>query len=144
MENRVVQAHGANIGASCATCFKPQSREELEKGIESGKIVKCTEQECKGFVKPNITFFGEQMPKKFIWGTDRIRNRKRAIVCFTEEEKNKPLFEDGGCDLMIIIGTALAVFPFNSTVFEAGKGTPTVLMNMENLEQNNFDFEDLY
>ena len=84
------------------------------------------------------------MPKKFIWGTNRIRNKKRAIVCFTEEDKKKLLFEDGGCDLMIIIGTALAVFPFNSCVYEAEKGTPTVLINMENLENNDFDFEDLY
>ena len=43
---------------------------------------------------------------------------------------------------MIIIGTALTVPPFNSTVFAANKGTPIVLMNMTNLKEHGFDFED--
>ena len=49
------------------------------------------------------------------------------------ELEPKPLFEDGGCDLMLIIGTALAVFPFCATPVQADKSCPKVLINMENL-----------
>ncbi len=31
---------------------------------------------CNGPVKPCITFFGESLPEKYIWGWDRIRNKK--------------------------------------------------------------------
>lgn len=58
-------------------------------------------------------------------------------------EPPAPLYEHGGCDLMIVIGTALAVFPFNSVIYEANKTCPKVLINLENLEHNHFDFDDL-
>ena len=59
------------------------------------------------------------------------------------DEPPKPLFEHGGCDLMIVMGTALAVFPFNSIVHDAEKTCPRVLINLENLEHNHFDFDNL-
>jgi len=56
-------------------------------------------------VKPNITFFGEKMPKRFHEGWDIIENEK--------DWKTKEIIsEDYGCDLMIVIGTGLAVWPF--------------------------------
>ena len=50
---------------------------------------------CRGPVKPEITFFGESLPKKFMEVYERI---------------------DSECDLLIVIGTALAVNPFASIV----------------------------
>ena len=61
-------------------------------------------------------FFGEPLPEKFHWGWDRIRNTPMFYIGL---EEPKPLFEDGGCDLMIVIGTALVVFPFSGTVSQA-------------------------
>lgn len=52
-------------------------------------------------------------------------------------------FLDGGCDLMIIIGTSLTLKPFNRTVEKAKKGCPKVLINLENTDFSGFDFEDL-
>jgi hypothetical protein len=43
---------------------------------------------------------------------------------------------------MIVIGTALAVFPFANTVNQCDKECPKVLINMENNENNGFDFEN--
>lgn len=59
-----------------------------------------------------------------------------------ENEDNE---EDGGCDLMIVIGTALAVSPFNSTVGKIKDRTPCVLFNMECEvpKENGYDFEDM-
>jgi hypothetical protein len=49
-----------------------------------------------------------------MWGWKRIGNKKFWPLT---EEDHLPLYKDGGCDLMIIIGTGLAVFPFASTIF---------------------------
>lgn len=86
-----------------------------------------------------ITFFGQALPKKFQWGQDRIRNVRSGA---SSKEGEPPLFEDGGCDLMIVIGTALAVMPFNMAVYAADIECPKVLINLENTNENGFDFED--
>lgn len=104
-----------------------------EEGNEDAEI-------CNGPVKPNITFFGEPLPKKYEWGCDRIRNR--ALYDFAEPPT--PLFDDGGCDLMLIMGTSMAVHPFCATIMETSRKTPKVLINMENTRLNAYDFDDLY
>lgn len=170
---KLVQAHGANIGASCSRCKKAYDREKLDEYIDRQEIYYCdgdyewteTEYEkaedgmpiidkdgqwvvksekkfkepCKGPIKPNIVFFGEKMPDSFHAGWDLIRNKE-----FWHKESNPPpLFEHGGCDLMIIIGTAMAVFPFSATISQVEKDCPKVLINLENIAENGFDFEDI-
>lgn len=60
---------------------------------------------CNGPVKSNITFFGEKMPSRFHWGWDVINNTKWG-------SGDEPIDESYGCDLMIVMGTGLAVWPF--------------------------------
>lgn len=66
--------------------------------------------ECKGYIKPNITFFGEQLPEKF-------HNLKTSD------------FED--CDGLIVIGTSLGVEPFCSLIDRVGPNVPRLLINRE-------------
>lgn len=117
----------------------PNSYKYAENGDFLIKSKTTKTELCNGPIKPNIVFFGESMDPSFSKGCDLIRNRPM----FVGKAEAKPLFEHGGCDLMLIIGTALAVFPFNSTAHEPAKDCPKVLINLENLEHNNFDFEDL-
>ena len=108
METKVVQAHGANRGATCSKCGKKQDRKELERNISAGTVMYCCNKGCGGPVKPNITFFGEDLPPKFHKAAEDISN-------------------EGEVDLNIVIGTALAVGPFNTTVdrcYKGGKETP--------------------
>ena len=44
---------------------------------------------------------------------------------------------------MIVIGTALAVSPFNQSVNKIKDKCPCILFNMENTKEHGFDFEDL-
>lgn len=88
----MVQAHGANFGAVCAKCLKDCDRAELEKSVTAGQVFYCPN--CGGPVKPEITFFGENLPEKFMTAMDNL-------------EKT---------DLLIVIGTSLAVSPFNMCV----------------------------
>jgi len=81
----------------------------------------CDKEDCEGPVKPEITFFGEGLPEKFM----------------TALEKNF----GGKTDLLIVIGTSLAVGPFNMTVDIVGD-CPKVLINMENTDSSGYDFDD--
>ncbi|CAG9836290.1 unnamed protein product [Diabrotica balteata] len=86
-------------------------QEEEEKQIEiifKDQIPSC--EKCSGVVKPDIIFFGEVLPSKFYNG---IR---------TDYSK---------CDLLIIIGTSLAVQPFASLVDRVENHVPRILINRE-------------
>jgi NAD+-dependent protein deacetylase sirtuin 2 len=97
--------------------------------------LRVEDQICDGPVKPEITFFGEKLPDRFWYGWDRITNKEWGGL------NDTPLYEDGGCDLMIVIGTGLAVYPFQMTVLKPDKECPQVLINLENTEE--FDYDDI-
>ena len=78
---------------------------------------------CYGPVKPNVVFFGEPLPPNFLPSLESIKDKK--------------------CDLMIILGTSLAVAPFNKVVSMPHQDVPRVLINLENTDQTGFDFDDL-
>lgn len=80
-------------------------------------------KECGGPVKPDIVFFGEGLPP-----------------CFTS------LFGtiSNNCDLMIVMGTGLAVGPFNQMVTTVKDECPKVLINLENTDYSGFDFVSKY
>ena len=92
--DQICQAHGANFGAVCSVCKAQQDRETLVKGIRAETVVRCNKDGCEGPVKPEIVFFGEDLPDNF------------SEACEIAS----------GADLLIVIGTALAVSPFNSIV----------------------------
>ena len=64
---------------------------------------------CKGLVKPDIVFFGEQLPHSFL--------------------VNRGL--PAQADLVIIMGTSLMVQPFASLPSVVSEGVPRVLINLE-------------
>jgi NAD+-dependent protein deacetylase SIR2 len=119
--SEVVQAHGANFGATCSKCGKAQDRNKLIDGIKSETVVYCASG-CGGPVKPDITFFGEGLPGKFFAALNEI----------VEDEP----------DLLIVIGTALAVSPFNTIVDLIPDNVPKVLINLENTKNSGYDFDE--
>ena len=84
----------------------------------------CTNENCeKGPIKPDIVFFGESLPSEF--------HMKMMNL-----QVEKP-------DLMLIMGTALAVAPFNMMPYFVGESVPKVLFNMENTNKTSaYDFCD--
>lgn len=116
----ICQAHGANFGAYCAKCRKPQSQDTLRRHIKEEKVLYCDDEDCKGPVKPDITFFGEGLPASFFEAAEIVHE----------------------ADLLIVIGTALAVGPFNSVVDMISDKVPKVLINMENTAYSGYEFDD--
>ena len=74
------------------------------------QIPRCTIAKCKGVVKPDIVFFGENLPERF-------------FKCVREDFKQ--------CDLLIVLGTSLVVQPFASLIDRVGPHCPRLLINME-------------
>ncbi|KAK8894822.1 hypothetical protein M9Y10_023260 [Tritrichomonas musculus] len=118
-EERLCEAHGHFRSAHCTQCKSEASIEEVNKSIDEKKPFKCTQ--CGGYVKPDIVFYGENLPERF----------------FTLSEKD---FQKDSCQLLITIGTSLKVYPFASLASYSSKGVPRFLINNE--EAGDFSFSN--
>lgn len=88
-EDRVIQLHGNMQWVKCLTCGARHRYEEVERWLEAGvEVPDCVQ--CGGILKPEGVFFGEPMPVR---ETTEAEKRSRA------------------CDLCIVIGSSLVVYP---------------------------------
>lgn len=62
-EERIVEAHGSFATASCVECRKKADMEMLKHKVASAEVACC--EDCGGYIKPDITFFGESLPSRF-------------------------------------------------------------------------------
>ena len=108
-DDKLVEAHGSFHGARCVQCSADQDMQLVKESILTGSVPKCTV--CnKGYVKPNIVFFGEALPTKF---------QKKSAV------------DMPACRLLIILGTSLKVHPFAGLVEQVQDSCPRLLLNRE-------------
>jgi len=107
-QNKLVEAHGSFHTGTCLKCKKEYSQLWMKDQIFTDKIPTC--ESCGGVVKPNIIFFGENLPGRF-------------FNCVREDFKK--------CDLLIIMGTSLQVQPFASLVERVSDDCPRVLINRD-------------
>ncbi|WKX93633.1 hypothetical protein Q1695_011135 [Nippostrongylus brasiliensis] len=109
-EDKVVTAHGSHRTSTCTRCGKKFDLKWLEDRLRDKNCLVPRCDKCEGVVKPDITFFGENLPKRFF---------QCAISDFPK------------CDLLIIMGTSLVVQPFASMVNEVSDEVPRLLINKE-------------
>ncbi|CAF1333058.1 unnamed protein product [Rotaria sp. Silwood1] len=105
---KIVEAHGTFFTAHCLDCQAEYSLEHVKEIIFKDEIPYCNA--CKGIIKPDIVFFGESLPERF-------------AECVKSDFSK--------CDFLIIIGTSLAVAPFNNLISYVDKNCPRLLINME-------------
>jgi len=106
---RLIQAHGTLDSQRCTTCNAKLDDRKMKQAVVSGEVPICEKRGCKGFVKPDVVFFGETLPLKF-W-------------------LNLPFLKRA--DLLIILGTSLAVPPFAFIADRVPKSCPRVVINKE-------------
>eukprot|EP01117_Protostelium_nocturnum_P011420 TRINITY_DN4143_c0_g2_i2.p1 TRINITY_DN4143_c0_g2~~TRINITY_DN4143_c0_g2_i2.p1 ORF type:complete len:435 (-),score=123.94 TRINITY_DN4143_c0_g2_i2:130-1434(-) len=106
----LIEAHGSFGTSRCIKCKSEVDKEWLREKIFGDEIPKCQNKSCDGLVKPDIVFFGEDLPKRFF---------SQAILDFPK------------CDLLLVMGTSLQVYPFAGLVEKVGSGIPRVLFNNE-------------
>ncbi|KAM4630161.1 NAD-dependent protein deacetylase sirtuin-3, mitochondrial isoform 2-T2 [Polymixia lowei] len=103
----LVEAHGTFATATCTVCRRTYKGEDLRPEVMKGIVPKCAT--CKGIVKPDIVFFGEELPQHFF-----------------KYIKDFPL-----ADLLIIMGTSLEVEPFASLAGAVRGSVPRLLINRD-------------
>ncbi|XP_026167249.1 NAD-dependent protein deacetylase sirtuin-3 [Mastacembelus armatus] len=104
-DDKLVEAHGSFATASCHLCYTPYPPEEAKHAIMNDSVPICTF--CAATVKPDVVFFGEDLPQKYFLHT-----------------KDFPK-----ADLLIIMGTSLQIEPFASLVNTVHSTVPRLLLN---------------
>ncbi|XP_065184717.1 NAD-dependent protein deacetylase sirtuin-2-like [Sycon ciliatum] len=105
---KLVEAHGTFSTASCTSCRRSQDPEAVRRTIMANGVPRCTH--CRRLAKPNIVFFGEDLPERF--------HRLRSVDLKT-------------CDLLVVMGTSLSVHPFAGLVDDVRATVPRLLFNRD-------------
>ena len=108
-ENEIVEAHGSFAHNHCIECKSSFSDDLMRQAVSKRDVPHCLTPQCNGLVKPDIVFFGEQLPEEF--------HRNRSLPT--------------SADLCIVMGTSLTVQPFASLPDLCSQGVPRVLINFE-------------
>lgn len=104
---KLVEAHGTFATATCTVCRRKYSGDEIRPAVMSGSVPECPT--CTGVIKPDIVFFGEELPPYFL----------KYLTDF-------PL-----ADLLIVMGTSLEVEPFASLAGAVLPTVPRLLVNRD-------------
>lgn len=112
---KVLELHGTLNMATCLECNKRYNWKDLVPVIKAGNIPEC--DNCKSNkIKPDIVFFGERLP---------------------EDELNQAWTAAERSDLMIVIGTSLAVYPVASLPsITKEKGGKLIYINCDSGQQD--------
>ncbi|KAG3284275.1 NAD-dependent protein deacetylase sirtuin-3, mitochondrial isoform X1 [Ictidomys tridecemlineatus] len=105
--SKLVEAHGTFASATCTVCRRPCPGEDFWADVMADRVPCCPV--CTGIVKPDIVFFGEPLPQRFLL----------HVVDF-------PM-----ADLLLILGTSLEVEPFASLSEAVGSSVPRLLINRD-------------
>ncbi|XP_074854080.1 NAD-dependent protein deacetylase sirtuin-3, mitochondrial isoform X2 [Carettochelys insculpta] len=105
--DKLVEAHGTFATATCTVCRRSYPGEDFRGDVMADKIPHCPV--CTGLIKPDIVFFGEELPHRFFL----------HVTDF-------PL-----ADVLFIIGTSLEVQPFASLADAVRSSIPRVLINRD-------------
>ena len=108
-DEKIVEAHGSFARQRCIECKTLYPNDLMRELVERSEVPHCITPQCNGLVKPDIVFFGEQLPEEF--------------------HKNRSL--PANADLCIVMGTSLSVQPFASLPGFCSEGVPRLLINKE-------------
>ena len=111
----VYELHGNMKWIVCLSCRQRYPLEDLMRKITSeDPVPEC--EKCGGILKPDVIFFGEVLPEKTL----------RTAVQESRE-----------CDLFMVIGSSLVVYPAASLpLYAKGSGARVIIINLGPTEQD--------
>lgn len=74
----IIEAHGSFATASCVECHERADSDMVREHALKGKVPKC--ESCDSLIKPDITFFGENLPKRFF---DHLEVKLYCLGCIS-------------------------------------------------------------
>ena len=107
---KIIEIHGTLFSVSCLNCGKKYEREAIETLLKSGiKAPSC--DDCSGILKPDTVSFGQAMP---------------------EDKMRQATMYAGECDLCIVLGSSLVVYPAASIPVHASQnGAKLIIINRD-------------
>ena len=108
--DRIIEIHGTAFSVSCLRCGQQYDREEIQRRLASGiKVPYC--DDCGGILKPDTISFGQAMPEE----------KMRRAISHAQE-----------CDLCVVLGSSLVVYPAASIpVLAVQSGAPLMIINRD-------------
>jgi NAD-dependent deacetylase len=106
----IIEVHGNAFTVSCLSCGKKYDRGLIQERLLSGvKVPYC--DDCSGILKPDTVSFGQSMP---------------------EDKMTKAYRLAGECDLCIVLGSSLVVYPAAYIPMHAvEKGAKLMIINRD-------------
>ncbi len=106
---KVFELHGNMQWMICLSCGKRYPFEQIKARLDKGEEVPDCEI-CHGILKPDAVFFGEALPEKVL---------KEATL------------RSSNCDLFIVIGSTLIVYPAAyMPIYAINSGAKLVIINL--------------
>jgi len=103
---RVIEIHGTAFHVSCLGCGASFERDEIEARLAAGDAVPACEA-CGGILKPATISFGQAMPQEAL-------NTSFALA--------------RECDLCLVLGSSLVVYPAAAVPVEAAQSGAEILI----------------
>jgi len=108
-EDQVFELHGNNKWIRCLSCGRRYPFEQIKVRLDASEEVPDCEI-CHGLLKPEVVFFGESLPMEAL---DEATMRSRR------------------CDLFIVIGSSLVVYPAAyMPIYAVSSGAKLVIINL--------------
>lgn len=108
--DKIIEIHGTAFSVSCLSCNKAYDRDEIHDRIRSGVTVPYCD-DCSGILKPDTVSFGQAMP------ADKMARSLRHAQ---------------ECDLCIVLGSSLVVYPAASVpALAAESGAKLMIINLD-------------
>lgn len=116
-DEKVIELHGTTIWVLCLQCAKRYPRQEIHDRVEAGnKAPYC--DECGGILKPATISFGQPMPER-----ETVEAEKRSA----------------SCDLFVVIGSSLVVYPAaRMPVIAKRSGAKLIIINLMNTPHDDY------
>ncbi len=116
---KIIELHGNASYAKCLDCGQRHELDDLQLPYERGEEIVCTY--CAGLLKTATISFGQSMPEA-------------EMIRATEESR--------ACDLFLVLGSSLVVFPAAGLPIEAKRaGAKLIIVNREPTDLD--DYADL-
>ena len=107
--DKVFELHGNMQWAVCLSCGRRYPFEQVRVRLDKGEEIPDCEA-CHGLLKPDAVFFGESLPEKVL---------------------QEATFRSSNCDLFIVVGSTLIVYPAAyMPIYAVESGAKLVIINL--------------
>ncbi|XP_069328004.1 NAD-dependent protein deacetylase sirtuin-3, mitochondrial isoform X2 [Eulemur rufifrons] len=125
--SKLVEAHGTFASATCTVCRRPFPGEDFWAEVMADRVARCPD--CAGVVKPDIVFFGEPLPPRFLLHVADFPMADLLLILGTSLEVSLEPRVDGGEGCLA--GDTAQVEPFASLCEAVRSSVPRLLINRD-------------